>query len=150
MASGVSSYGYFAKMAFNVLTARLGSKPTVSITAHDYLWGYNEPLISLGNSILPGWINFDTLGVLDRVSYILCYTMFSKNKYHSLPLSVFSLFLKSGFEFCCFFFRVTIVGECICICMPYFSFLSDFKKRKFKLYVCRYIFMFVHDYLVIS
>ncbi|XP_022826082.1 scavenger receptor class B member 1-like [Spodoptera litura] len=67
MASGVSTYGYFAKMAFNMLAARLGSEPTVNITAHDYLWGYNEPLISLGNSILPGWINFDTLGVLDRL-----------------------------------------------------------------------------------
>ncbi|PZC75846.1 hypothetical protein B5X24_HaOG205590 [Helicoverpa armigera] len=67
MGSMVSTYGYFARMGFNMLTSQLDSKPTIQISAQDYLWGYEEPLINLGNTVLPGWINFDKMGVLDRL-----------------------------------------------------------------------------------
>lgn len=67
MASLVSNYGYFAKFGFNMLVSRLGTNATVQMSAYDYLWGYNEPLINVGNTVLPGWINFETLGLLDRV-----------------------------------------------------------------------------------
>uniref|UniRef100_A0A2A4JT04 Scavenger receptor class B member 1 n=1 Tax=Heliothis virescens TaxID=7102 RepID=A0A2A4JT04_HELVI len=67
MGSMVSTYGYFARMGFNMLTAQLNTKPTIQLSAQDYLWGYDEPLINLGNTILPGWINFDKMGVLDRL-----------------------------------------------------------------------------------
>ncbi|CAB3226880.1 unnamed protein product [Arctia plantaginis] len=67
MASKVTNYGYFAKMGFNMLARRLDSNATVTINAHDYMWGFDEPLIRLGNQIMPGWINFEKLGLLDRL-----------------------------------------------------------------------------------
>ncbi|CAH0582808.1 unnamed protein product [Chrysodeixis includens] len=67
MASAASSYGYFARLGFNLLVERLRSNATVTMSAQDYLWGYDEPLIRLGNQFLPGWINFKTLGLLDRL-----------------------------------------------------------------------------------
>ncbi|KAJ8718766.1 hypothetical protein PYW07_016322 [Mythimna separata] len=67
MGSLLSNYNYFTQLGFNMLALRLDSNATVQISAHDYLWGYNEPLISVGNIFLPGWINFDTMGLLDRL-----------------------------------------------------------------------------------
>ncbi|KAJ8724676.1 hypothetical protein PYW08_016150 [Mythimna loreyi] len=67
MGSLLSNYNYFTQLGFNMLALRLGSNATVQISAHDYLWGYDEPLIRVGNTFLPGWINFETLGLLDRL-----------------------------------------------------------------------------------
>lgn len=94
MASEVTNYGYFAKMGFNMLARRLDSNATVTMNAHDYMWGYEEPLIRLGNQIMPGWITYDKLGLLDRVSRkIYCFlTMFDlRNKFYSLKLLLVSL-----------------------------------------------------------
>lgn len=68
MASKMGTYSLIPRLGFNLLTARLNSKAILQMPASDYLWGYDEPLIKLGNTLLPGWVTFDVLGVLDRVS----------------------------------------------------------------------------------
>ncbi|KAG7310214.1 hypothetical protein JYU34_004768 [Plutella xylostella] len=67
MASMLSSYGGFTKIPFNMLVRRIKTQPIVSIDAHNYLWGYDEPLITFGNSVLPGFINFKRMGIMDRL-----------------------------------------------------------------------------------
>ncbi|XP_059054608.1 lysosome membrane protein 2-like [Achroia grisella] len=67
MTSMVSTMPYFSRLGFNLLTMRLNSQPIRNMTAYDYLWGYNEDLITLGNTILPGWISFGKMGILDRM-----------------------------------------------------------------------------------
>ncbi|XP_037867708.1 scavenger receptor class B member 1 [Bombyx mori] len=67
IASKVGAYSYFPQLAFNLLASQLNSKPVVTMRAKDYLWGYDEPLIRLGHNIIPGIINFDRLGILDRL-----------------------------------------------------------------------------------
>ncbi|KAJ2947211.1 hypothetical protein O0L34_g16920 [Tuta absoluta] len=67
MVSMMSNYSFFSRMSFNVLLDQLGSSPIVSVSAQDYLWGYPDPLIRLGNTFMPGWISFDTMGLMDRL-----------------------------------------------------------------------------------
>ncbi|XP_004925280.1 lysosome membrane protein 2 isoform X1 [Bombyx mori] len=37
-----------------------------NLTANEILWGYYDPLVSIANTLLPGWIDFSKLGILDR------------------------------------------------------------------------------------
>ncbi|KAL0881306.1 hypothetical protein ABMA27_001189 [Loxostege sticticalis] len=67
MCSMISSHGYFSQVAFSLLLDHLKSQAIVNQTAEEFLWGYDEPLIKLGNTMLPGWISFETLGIMDRL-----------------------------------------------------------------------------------
>ncbi|KAM3956167.1 scavenger receptor class B member 1-like [Aphomia sociella] len=67
MTSMVSTLPYFTRMGYNLLTMQISAKSIRNMTAFDYLWGYEEELITLGNNFLPGWISFGKMGVLDRM-----------------------------------------------------------------------------------
>ncbi|XP_026759600.1 scavenger receptor class B member 1-like [Galleria mellonella] len=67
MTSMVSTMPFFTKMGFNLLAMRLNSQSIKTMTVFDYLWGYKEDLITLGNNFLPGWIGFGKMGILDRM-----------------------------------------------------------------------------------
>lgn len=71
MVAMMGHYPYISRMAFNLLAKQLGSKPMVTIDVHNYLWGYEDNLLTVGHTFMPNWIHFDTLGLLDRVSYYL-------------------------------------------------------------------------------
>lgn len=67
LASMLSSYSIFGKSGYNLLINQLQSKPFLNIDVDSYFWGYDDPLIALGNTLMPGWITFQRLGILDRV-----------------------------------------------------------------------------------
>ncbi|CAH2085932.1 unnamed protein product [Euphydryas editha] len=67
MTSVFSSYSYWIKVALNTLVENLQSKPIVKTSVHNYLWGFEEPLLALSNIFMPGWISFTKLGILDRL-----------------------------------------------------------------------------------
>lgn len=54
------------------LARYLDSQPLLNLTAHEYLWGYDDPLVRLASTILPNWIPFSKLGLMDRVSGPVC------------------------------------------------------------------------------
>ena len=58
----------FAALAFSTLAKSTNSKPILNITVQDYLWGYEDNLVKLANSVLPDYINFEKFGLMDRVS----------------------------------------------------------------------------------
>ncbi|CAG9835916.1 unnamed protein product [Diabrotica balteata] len=37
------------------------------MTAKEFMFGYSSSLMTLGNNFLPNWINFDKLGLIDRM-----------------------------------------------------------------------------------
>ncbi|XP_026497218.2 lysosome membrane protein 2-like [Vanessa tameamea] len=67
VSSMLSSYPFWTKTGFTVLADRLQSKPIIDINVHSLLWGYEEPLIALSNTLMPGWITFSKMGILDRL-----------------------------------------------------------------------------------
>lgn len=56
----------FAALGLSTLTKSLNSKPILNLTVYDYLWGYDDPLISLASTIVPA-IDFEKFGILDRM-----------------------------------------------------------------------------------
>lgn len=57
-------------MAINLFNKHSGSEPIIKRTASEYLFGYENVFTTFGHSLMPNWINFDKLGLIDRVSII--------------------------------------------------------------------------------
>lgn len=71
----VASKSYFFRLPINVLIRQTKSQPIVTTTAKEFMFSYDSPLTSLGHKILPNWISFEKVGIIDRVSVlsgILC------------------------------------------------------------------------------
>ncbi|XP_045449356.1 scavenger receptor class B member 1-like [Melitaea cinxia] len=58
--------GYFANAGAYYSISALGSKLFLNMTAEELLWGYDDPLVSIASRLLPGWIDFGRIGVMDR------------------------------------------------------------------------------------
>lgn len=43
----------------------------VNITIKEFLWGYENRLITLGHKTMPSWITFEQLGFMDQVGVFL-------------------------------------------------------------------------------
>lgn len=63
-----SDLSFFAALAISTLTKALNAQPILNITVYDYLWGYEDHLVKLASNIVPSFITFEKLGLLDRVS----------------------------------------------------------------------------------
>lgn len=66
--STLHNAGFFLNYPLASLTNMLQSKSILHLTVHEYLWGYEDPLIRLASGILPNYIDFGRFGLLDRVS----------------------------------------------------------------------------------
>lgn len=58
---------YISTWGLNVLIRQTDSRPLVQMTAREFMFGYKSTLLTLGNHIMPSWIKFDKLGLIDRV-----------------------------------------------------------------------------------
>ncbi|CAK1543747.1 unnamed protein product [Leptosia nina] len=66
-ASTLSAYPFITKLGFNLLAHKLRSTSIVSTSVQDFLWGQYDPIIELAHTLIPGKINFSTMGILDRI-----------------------------------------------------------------------------------
>lgn len=62
---------YFLRLPVNLVIRNTNSQPIVKMTAKEFMMGYESPLTTLGNTLLPHWIHFDKVGLIDRVSQAL-------------------------------------------------------------------------------
>ncbi|CAH2040087.1 unnamed protein product, partial [Iphiclides podalirius] len=67
IATAISTNTFWSQLGLNLLTTKFNSKAVLTLPVKDYLWGYEEPLLAFGNAIMPGWINFRRLGLMDRL-----------------------------------------------------------------------------------
>lgn len=58
---------YIPRWGLNMLIHQTDSKPLVPMTAREFMFGYESTLVTLGNHLMPSWIKFDKLGVIDRM-----------------------------------------------------------------------------------
>ncbi|XP_018301690.1 scavenger receptor class B member 1 isoform X2 [Mycetomoellerius zeteki] len=58
---------YLSRWGLNVLIRRTNTKPLVQMTAHEFMFNYQPTLVTLGNHLMPSWIKFDKLGLIDRM-----------------------------------------------------------------------------------
>ncbi|XP_076687354.1 scavenger receptor class B member 1 [Andrena cerasifolii] len=67
ISSSLRNAGMFVNYPLSSLISMLDSKAILNITVHDYLWGYEDPLVRLASGIVPNFINFRKFGLLDRM-----------------------------------------------------------------------------------
>ncbi|XP_012541119.1 scavenger receptor class B member 1 isoform X2 [Monomorium pharaonis] len=58
---------YITRWGLNTLIRQTDTKPLVLMTAHEFMFGYQSTLVTLGNHLMPSWIKFDKLGLIDRM-----------------------------------------------------------------------------------
>ncbi|XP_018358892.1 PREDICTED: scavenger receptor class B member 1-like isoform X2 [Trachymyrmex cornetzi] len=58
---------YLSRWGLNMLIRQTDTKPLVQMTAHEFMFGYQSTLVTLGNHLMPSWIKFDKLGLIDRM-----------------------------------------------------------------------------------
>lgn len=66
----VKDAAFFTRFGLNVVIRQTNSQPLVQMTAREFMFGYKSALMTLGNNFMPGWIYFDKLGLIDRVTLI--------------------------------------------------------------------------------
>lgn len=71
----VSGQSFMTRFGLNNLIGLTNSQPLAKMTAKEFMMGYKSELMTLGNTFMPGWIYFDKLGLIDRVS-TFCRRMF--------------------------------------------------------------------------
>ncbi|CAD1478159.1 unnamed protein product, partial [Heterotrigona itama] len=59
---------YLTRLGLNLLIINTDSHPLVKMTAKEFMFGYESTLVTLGNKMMPSWIKFDKLGLIDRGS----------------------------------------------------------------------------------
>lgn len=67
IAQVAADMNFFVQMSANVLIRQTDSEPLVTMTAKQFMFGYETPITTLGNQFLPGWIKFEKVGLIDRV-----------------------------------------------------------------------------------
>ncbi|XP_043477908.1 scavenger receptor class B member 1-like isoform X1 [Leptopilina heterotoma] len=58
---------YFKRLGLNLLIRQTNSEPLVEMTAKEFMFGYKSTLVTLGYHVMPNWIKFDKLGLIDRM-----------------------------------------------------------------------------------
>lgn len=71
MFQGIQSFlidsSFLTNMGFSAVALSLGSEATLNLTVDEFLWGYEDKLVTVANQFLPNWIDFGTFGLLERV-----------------------------------------------------------------------------------
>lgn len=62
-----SDLSFFAALAVGTLVKTTSSQPFLPLTVQDFLWGYDDTLVSLASTIVPNIIPFKKFGLLDRM-----------------------------------------------------------------------------------
>uniref|UniRef100_A0A2A4JTS4 Scavenger receptor class B member 1 n=1 Tax=Heliothis virescens TaxID=7102 RepID=A0A2A4JTS4_HELVI len=63
----MSNYPSFIQAAYSYMLAPLGAKPFLKLDVHNFLWGYDNPIIKIINGLAPGLVYYDSFGLLDRL-----------------------------------------------------------------------------------
>ncbi|KAJ8724661.1 hypothetical protein PYW08_016135 [Mythimna loreyi] len=58
--------GYLPNAGAYYSMSLLGSKLFKDLTIQEMFWGYDDPIVKIANTFLPGWIDFEKIGLLDR------------------------------------------------------------------------------------
>ncbi|XP_073953058.1 scavenger receptor class B member 1-like [Choristoneura fumiferana] len=57
---------YLANAGLYYSISAFGSKLFRNMTAHEFFWGFTDPIVTAAHNMMPGWIDFDTIGIMDR------------------------------------------------------------------------------------
>ncbi|XP_014479670.1 PREDICTED: scavenger receptor class B member 1-like isoform X2 [Dinoponera quadriceps] len=58
---------YITQWGLNMFIRQTDPHPLVEMTAREFMFGYESTLTTIGNQLMPSWIKFDKLGLIDRM-----------------------------------------------------------------------------------
>lgn len=64
---------YISRWGCNMLIRQTDARPLLEMTAYEFMFGYESTLVTLGNHLMPTWIKFNKLGLIDRVKIMYIY-----------------------------------------------------------------------------
>ncbi|KAK4878304.1 hypothetical protein RN001_010810 [Aquatica leii] len=67
IAQVVSTSSFITRLGLNMVIRQTDSQPLVQMSAKEFMFGYHSTLMALGYRFLPTWINFEKLGLIDRM-----------------------------------------------------------------------------------
>lgn len=67
LSSLASDLSFFTALAVSTLVKTTSSEPLLNLTVADFLWGYDDSLITLASNVVPSVIPFKKFGLLDRM-----------------------------------------------------------------------------------
>ncbi|XP_050453412.1 scavenger receptor class B member 1-like [Cataglyphis hispanica] len=67
ISSALHDAGFLVNYPLVQLITIMGAKPILNISVYDYLWGYEDSIVTLVSGIVPNFINFQKFGLLDRM-----------------------------------------------------------------------------------
>lgn len=65
--AAASSISIFMAFAVRTLVRQFDAKVMLKVSVHEYLWGYEDPLVNIASKLVPSVINFQKFGLLDRM-----------------------------------------------------------------------------------
>ncbi|CAG9807146.1 unnamed protein product [Chironomus riparius] len=57
----------YAAFGVSMLIKTMNARPIIRLTVDEFMWGYDDKLVKLANNIVPNFITFERLGILDRL-----------------------------------------------------------------------------------
>ncbi|XP_061704375.1 scavenger receptor class B member 1-like isoform X2 [Cydia pomonella] len=57
---------YLANSGLYLSAKTMGSKLFTTMNVHEFFWGFKDPVVTVAHKLFPGWIDFDSIGLLDR------------------------------------------------------------------------------------
>ncbi|CAB0031494.1 unnamed protein product [Trichogramma brassicae] len=67
IANVMKDSSFVQRWGLNMLIRQTNTKPMVAMTAKEFMFGYESTLVTIGNNVMPSWIKFDRLGLIDRM-----------------------------------------------------------------------------------
>ncbi|CAH1155052.1 unnamed protein product [Phaedon cochleariae] len=68
---GIQSYlkdaSFITNIGFSTISTSLGAQSFMNLTVEEYLWGYEDKLVSVANKFIPSWIDFGKFGIMERL-----------------------------------------------------------------------------------
>ncbi|CAG9860184.1 unnamed protein product [Phyllotreta striolata] len=68
---GIQSFltdsSFITNLGFATLSATMGAESFKYITVDEYLWGYEDKLVTMANQFIPSWIDFQKFGIMERL-----------------------------------------------------------------------------------
>ncbi|GAB0093081.1 scavenger receptor class B member 1 [Sergentomyia squamirostris] len=68
ISAAAADMSFFSSLAVSSVLKTFKAEPIINLTAHDFMWGYNDPLVSIASTIVPSFIPFNKIGLVDRLT----------------------------------------------------------------------------------
>uniref|UniRef100_A0A1B0EZM8 Uncharacterized protein n=1 Tax=Phlebotomus papatasi TaxID=29031 RepID=A0A1B0EZM8_PHLPP len=68
VSAAAAEMSFLSSLAVSSVLKSFKAEPVINLTAHDFMWGYEDPLVSIASTLIPSFIPFNKIGLVDRLT----------------------------------------------------------------------------------